>query len=211
MTLSQRHDLGYIFSSSKYFKDFGHSRVDIMLCPTPTNKHFDPQRVYFMISNEDEIEHLVVTYKGHQLNKYRVVAGLVRIQDRKGKVVFAFTFGGELQIKKEEQEKICTLLSPAPILQFVKPTTIRFAEEVEILLAERFAEWESIPHEFETRLATVEPLALYAACLEYLIDKYKSPIQEDSMDLKHYLQVKLHALHSENELPRFSPPLQELI
>lgn len=208
---SHRHDLGYIFSSPAYSGDSGLYRMDIMLRPTPTIEHFDPQRVFFMISDDEKIDHLTISYNGLHINKYQVVAGPVRIQDRKGKVVFAFTFGGELQIKKEEQIKVCTIISPAPILRFIKPTTVRFIEEVEILLAERRAEWESNPHEFEKRLAEVEPLILYEACLEYLIDNSKNRIQEDSMDLKSYLQVKLHALHNEHKLPRFSPPLLELI
>lgn len=208
MTDLHRHELGYEFSSSTHSGRPGHSRLDIILRPVPTSNHFDPQQVFFVISDDEKIEHLTITYKGFQLNKYRVVAGLVRIKDRKGKVMFALTFGGELQIEVEEQKKICTIMSTAPILQFIRPTVVLFAEEAEIILAERRAEWGNNPHEFETRLATVEPLTLYAACLEYIIEKFKNFNLEEYMHLKHYLQVKLWTLHKEHG---FSPPLHELI
>jgi hypothetical protein len=78
--------------------------MDIMLHPTPTNLHFDPKRVFFLVSDDEKIEHLTITYKELQQNKYRVVASPVRKQDRKGKVVFAFTFGVELRIEVEEQK-----------------------------------------------------------------------------------------------------------
>ena len=212
MTLNHSHGLGYEFSSSSYSKNTGYFRADIILRPNPTHKHFDPERVFFVISDHESIERLIISYTtGPQFNKYRVVAGLIRIQDRKGKVVFAFTFGGELQIVEEEQKKICTLISTAPILQFLQPTVVRFIEDVEILLAKRRAYWGSNPNEFETRLAAVEPLVLYVACLEYLIEKYKDPILEISLSLKHYLQAEHYTLHKEHKLPHYSMPLRELI
>jgi len=200
-----------MFSHNRQAEYPDHFRLDIMLRPTPTNKHFDPKRVYFVISDNDVVEQLVITYKGFQRNKYRVVAGLVRIQDRKGKVMFAFTFGGDLQIEKEGQEKICTLISTAPILQFNRPTTIRFIEEVETFLAERRAEWESNSHEFEVRLSAVEPLILYTACLEYLIEKFKNSSYEDSLNLQHYLREMSQSIHKEYKVPDYILSLRDLI
>ena len=209
--LSQRHKLGYMFSKPRHSEYPDHSRLDIMLRPTPTNMHFDPKQVYFMILEDEDLELLKITYTGLPQNKYRVVAGLIRIQDRKGKVVFAFTFGGDLQIEMEEEEKICTLISTAPILQFNRPTTIRFIEEVEIFLAVRRAEWGSNYHEFEARLAAVEPLILYTACLDYLTEKSKDSFHEDSLDLQHYLRKKSRAIHKEYKGPDYSLSLRELI
>ena len=209
--LSQRHKLGYMFSKPRHSEYPDHSRLDIMLRPTPTNMHFDPKRVYFMILEDEDLELLKITYTGLPQNKYRVVAGLIRIQDRKGKVVFAFTFGGDLQIEMEEEEKICTLISTAPILQFNRPPTIQFIVEVEIFLAKRRAFWGSTPDEFEKRLASVEPHILYKACLEYILEKFIDSFRENSMHLKYYLQAKLHILHNEHKLPGYSPPLRELI
>ena len=200
-----------MFSTSRHSEYPDHYRLDIILRPTPTNMHFDPKRVFFMVSDDEKIEHLTISYKGLHQNKYQVVAGPVRIQDRKGKVVFAFTFGGELQIEVEEQEKICTLISPAPIFQFVRPTIIWFIEEVEIILAERFAKWESEPHEFETRLSKVEPLTLYAACLESLIEKFRHSLQEYTQDLVHFLHTEIQALQEESTLPHYIPPLSEIL
>jgi len=206
-----RHELGYEFSSTIQHGQNDHTRLDVTLHLTPTEKHFDPKLVFFLVSDDEEIEHLTITYNGLHKNKYRVVAGLVRIQDRKGKVVFAFTFGGDLQIEKEGQEKICTLISKAPILQFNRPPTIRFIVEVEIFLAKRRAFWGSTPDEFEKRLASVEPHILYKACLEYILEKFIDSFRENSMHLKYYLQAKLHILHNEHKLPGYSPPLRELI
>lgn len=203
--------LGYEFSSSTYSGQPGHSRIDIMLRPTPTNIHFDPKRVFFMVSDDKKIEHLTITYKVPQQNEYQVVAGPVRIQDRKGKVVFAFTFGGELRIEVEEQEKICTIISTAPIFQFIQPTVIRFIEEVEIILAERRAKWLNDPHVFETRLATVEPLTLYAASLNFLINKFEHSNNQSTQQLIHFMRTEIRALNEEHALPYYVPPLRKLI
>jgi hypothetical protein len=186
--------------------------MDIMLRSSPTNIHFDPSRLYLtVVSGENDISHLTITYNGIQLNKYRVVAGPVCIQDRKGKVLHAFTFGGELRIEVEEQEKICTIISTAPIFQFIQPIAIRFIEEVEIILAEQRAKWENDPHEFETRLAAAEPLVLYAACLKFLINKFELSNNKSAQHLVHFIHTEIQALHEEHALHYCVPPLSELL
>jgi hypothetical protein len=182
-----------------------------MLRPNPTYLHFDPERVFFKISDGEGIENITITYKGLQQNKYRVVPGSVRIQDHKGKVVFAFTFGGDLQIEMEGQEKICTLVSTAPIFVYLQPTILRFIEEVEIILAERRANWENDPHEFETRLAKTEPLILYATCLNHLTDLYEHTQDNGTQHLVHFMKTELQELREEHALPLYIPPISELL
>lgn len=104
----------------------------------------------------------------HRELNYQVYAGFIILEDRKGKKVEAFTFGGSLQIQTREEITICTFESEAPILEMGMKDPMRelLVEEVDIILAERSA--AALPDErgFEKRLAQVNSCMLYYTSAE---------------------------------------------
>jgi hypothetical protein len=133
----------------------------------------------------------------------------VIIEDRIGKAVEAFTYGGSLEIDTNEERTLCTLVSPASILDLSAeddsltrlPVTHLLAQETEILLAERRAAWAHNPEQYDRRLAGSDPASLYAACLQAILEKYRRfPTAGDDLT-RRFLQ----ALKVENQIFDSSP------
>jgi hypothetical protein len=177
-TNPESHELGYYFYPQNRAGRLGHPRLDILLRSTPSERHFDPEKVHlFILSPQNDIEALVIDHPWRSLKRYRLVPGRVIIEDRRGKAVEAFTYGGDLEINANDERTLCMLVSPAAILDLSADAGISrlpatglsagqlLAQETEILLAERRAAWARDPDQYETRLAGVDPAALYAACL----------------------------------------------
>jgi hypothetical protein len=172
--------LGYCFYPRRYPNAPGHPRLDIVLRPAPTEQHFDPEWVTLHVLSDRGVpgvfEKLTVRHPWRwPCRRYRLVAGLVTWGDRKGEEVAAFSFGGALAIESEAAYTTCILTSEAPILYVVPRESIAtlLAEEVEVLLAEGRAAWIERPEAFQTRLAAVDPLTLYVACLKTLRTRFK--------------------------------------
>ena len=209
---SRQHGPGYVFSPPACPGDPGHQRLDVILHQAPTGIYFDPRRVYLEgVLNGPGSSPLAVHYGSPMSGQFQVVAGPVRILSWKEKVLLAFTFGGQLQINSDEQEAICTLTSPAPILIHYRPGIARFIEDVEIILAERRADWEPKHFEFDKRLAKTDPLIFYAACLKTLREKYGSKSLQDIQKPLRFVNTEIQRLYDEHALPLYIPRLTKLI
>ncbi len=192
------HELGYSFFPPGEPHEIGHPQLQIIIRPTPTEKHFDPEIVTCTVApTSGGTDELRVHHPWVSEPTYRVCAGHVLIEDRKGKQVAAFTFGGALHIDSNDQRTMCRLTSPAPILQCSltsDPLEVMLGEEVEILFAERRAAWLHDEDAFDKRLAAADPLALYQACLRALRDKFEQfPKWEEPIIAKliHFLHTTL--------------------
>lgn len=186
--------IGYLYHYPKLGHPTDTFRLDIFISSIPTEQHFDVLRAHLFVKTQrGEIERLSITHPWTYEKAARVCAGLVIMEDRKGKKEEAFTFGGQLKIDVKESQTVCVLVSSAPILEISGATPMHslFIDEVEILLAERRAAFENY-HEYETRLCSADPLSLYLACLEELIRKFEQFPHKDEK----YLQF-LVSLHSQ--------------
>ena len=131
------------------------------------------------VTNQDRgIEHLLVHHNWLGKKTYRVCVGFVRMTDRRGKSVEAYTFGGDLQIDAKQGKTIASLSSRAPILEVSQAHTHYIADllatEVEVLLARRRAAWiQRDLIKYERRLAAVKPLVLYRSCIEVLKERFQ--------------------------------------
>jgi hypothetical protein len=170
-------ELGYTFSPGRRTSEPGFSSLKIVICIKPSELHFDPKSVSLdVFSQANGVNRLTIHQGGAPGSQYQVMAGPVHIEDKIGKVVTAFCFGGDLTIDASDPEcTICTLSSPAPILgNFSEHSVARIlAEETQILLAERRSAWEGKEDEYERRLGSIEPLSLYFACLVSLQERLK--------------------------------------
>ena len=171
-------DIGYLFYPPCHPDHPCHLRLDVFLRKDTTLRHFDPKKVRFNVKSKlGGADTLSVQYPWVGRERYQVIASCVRIQDREGKTVEAFTFGGDLAISKKADTTHCTLRSPVPILRMDSSSSVSstFAREVKILLAQRRAKWE-MGHkdsDFDNILAKIEPRILYHVCLETLHLKFK--------------------------------------
>jgi hypothetical protein len=168
-------NIGYLYHYPRLDHPTDNFSLDIYLSSAPTEQHFDVLRSHFFVANQEgEIERLSVTHPWTFDETAQVCAGLVEMEDWKGKKEEAFTFGGRLTIESQDTVTTCMLTSSAPILEISGATPLHalFIEEMEILFAKRKAAYHH-HHEYETRLIEADPLKLYCACLEALFQKFE--------------------------------------
>jgi hypothetical protein len=212
-------ELGYRFHPKRYAHSPGHPRLDVVLPATPSEEHYDPERLRVRVASiHGGVEYIVMHHPWHSATtRYRACAGRVILWDRRGKEVVAFTFGGDLSIEPGEPHTTCTLTSPAPIILLTgEPTTPRtLAEEVEVLLARRRAAWGLDKKEYEHRLASADPLTLYAACLEALDETLRTfwggREDERARQFGRFVRAEIGALHAADLWPPAVPALDELL
>lgn len=206
--------LGYSFYPPEAPYDFGHAQLKVVIRPEPTGEHYDPESLTCHVAGRSGLEPLHVHHPWTLEQTYRVCAGHVTLDDRKGKQVVAFTFGGQLHIDAGPQRTICRLTSPVPILHHSAseaPLERRLSEEVEILLAERRAAWRD-EERFERRLAAADPEQLYWACLTALCEKFDcAPAWHEAVvdQLRRVLHTALSTRSS--QLAQKVPPLAEVV
>lgn len=210
-------EFGYYFHSREHSDSPGHPRLDVLLRSVPTGKHFDPEKLSLTVASEPRgTEFLRIHHPWPWLEQYQACAGRVILQDRKGKKVEAFTFGGDLRIESQEMLTACFLSSPAPILELIGTSSIpvMLAEETEIMFAERRADWEPDHSAFEDRLTAADPLTLYCTCLEALKEKferYPSRGEEFIQQFVHFLYTEIKTLHELDKWPGSIPTLAEIL
>ena len=186
--------IGYLYHYPQINHPTDNFRLDIFISSIPTEQHFDVKRAHFFVKPlEGETEYLTITHPWDFEKTARICAGVVVMEDRKGKKEEAFTFGGNLKIESRDLQTVCILVSPAPILEISGATSMNrlFIDELEILLAERRAAYLN-HHEYETQLCKIDPFELYQACLNELILKFEQFPHKDEK----YLQL-LMFLHSQ--------------
>ena len=192
-------DLGYILYPRRRPHEPGYPRLDVILRTTPTGHHFDPLQVRLnVVASDLGVTRLAIEHPWPDSDDYTVCAGTVELVDRKRKHLEAFTFGGALHIKPEEEETILVLTSPAPILLPAESSLEQLlVDEVEIILAQRQAIREIEPGLYEKRLAAAPPLELYHAILSAILERYRLlPSGDDDLvlGLRHSLHVELNSI-----------------
>ncbi len=186
--------IGYLYHYPQLDHPTDNFRLDIYISSIPTEQHFDVLRARLFVKPlKGELERLTIAHPWNDEKTARVCAGVIVMEDRKGKKEEAFTFGGQLKIESQDLQTICILVSPAPILEISGSTPMNelFIDELEILLAECRAAYPN-HHEYETQLSKIDPFELYLACLKELIQKFEQFPHKDEI----YLQL-LWFLHSQ--------------
>jgi len=214
LDLSDKPDLGYIFYPSKIPHYPGHPRLDVILTELPTERHFDPTKVQFQIAvPPNSIERLTIHHPWTFSSRYRVCAGRIFITDRLAKKVEAFSFGGTLEILSDNERTVCALTSPAPIFDLCATHNLPMwlTSEVEILLAEQNARWQPHHHdEFDLHLSQIDPLLLYASCLQLLQAKHWPVHEETYGEGAHFVREEITRLKESGLWPPLVPPLSQL-
>jgi hypothetical protein len=214
--ISHEPDLGYVFYPATAENNFGGTRFDVILSEHPTRQHYDPESIQVTVARQNDTDPIHIhftTPPGH----FRVCPGRILLTDRTGKHVTAFCFGGDLHIIHQPPETICVIQSPVSILDLsLYPSTdMLFANEVEILMAQRRAAWNpQQPYLFEQHMAQVDPAMLFAACLDALAAKFASmPHVTDPLrrHFVHLLHQEIKSWQQDGRWPAPVPPLEELL
>jgi hypothetical protein len=174
--MSDPFPFGYAFEPDCSPDAPAHSRLRVVLRAHPTHAHYDPEHVTLpIITRLREIEPLRVFHPWPADRAYTATLGRVILQDRVGKRVEAFTFGGSVTIDSEPEYVVLRLESPAPILALQFPASVsdHLVAAIEGLLAQRRAAHDMAgePHQLEARLAELAPAVLYQACLRSLANQ----------------------------------------
>ena len=163
--------IGYLYHYPQLDLPTDNFRLDIFISSIPTKQHFDVLRARFFVKPlKGEIERLIITHPWNYGKTARVCAGVIEMEDRKGKKEEAFSFGGQLKIESQDLQTVCILVSPAPILEIsgTSPMNGLFIDELEILLAEHRAAYPNYL-EYETQLVKTNPYELYLSCSSEVI------------------------------------------
>jgi hypothetical protein len=125
-TETGRQDLGYIFCPQRYHHAPGYPRMDVVLRPTPTYRHFDPEWVEIeVVCRDGGLTSLIVRHPWRSRKQcYRVRPARVCWGDRKEKECAVFSFGGALQIASTQADTTCVITSAAPILYAANHSSI---------------------------------------------------------------------------------------
>ena len=197
---AEHSHLGYLYH---YPKINGPTpfQLDICISNQPSEHYFVPKIVSVSaVSNDQEnlIEHMKIEHPMGSTRDRRICPGVVRMVDRNNVVEEALTFGGSLAIETTEDATFLILTSTAPIIKITHTTKMDefLRDEIEILWAERRAHWLAEPGEFERRLVSADPLVLYRASLNALIEKYTQLRHHDPQGgaVLHHIQTLIARL-----------------
>lgn len=207
--------IGYVYHYPRLDHPSDPFRLDIHIFPFPTEMHFDIKSAHFFAKNQaGGIERLSISHPWSFEESAQVCAGLVEMQDDKGKKEEAFTFGGRLLVNSQEAFTTCTLVSSAPILEIsgASPLHKLFIEEVEILLAERQAEYPRLA-DYEQRLIQANPQKLYLSSLAALIQKFEPFPHKDELYARFlvYLHQQQHRMEAAGLIDGPIQPINQIL
>jgi hypothetical protein len=192
--------------------------LDVNVYDEPTEEHFDPEEACFIaVSSEGGVGPLTVTHPWSRRSEYRICAGHIYLEDRQDKSIDAFSFGGKLVITTHPTHTSCTLTSPAPIFEIPVRRTVTgiVVSKFEAMLARRRARWIGDQVGFERRLASVDPLILFAAVLVRIEEKLKATPSRSrdywSWQALDVIHDTMHQMQREGTWPSSLPPLADLL
>ena len=109
--------IGYLYHYPRLDHLTDKFRLDIFISSTPTEKHFDVLRVTLpVINQEGAIEHLKISNPWIHEKSYRICAGVVVMEDRKGKRKKRLS-SVRIKILAGKDQTDCYLVSSAPIFE----------------------------------------------------------------------------------------------
>jgi hypothetical protein len=207
--------IGYIYHYPRLDHPTDLFKLDIYLFSGPTEMHFDVKSAHFFTKTQaGSIERISISHPWAFEKTVWVCAGLVEMDDYKGKKEEAFTFGGRLRIDSQETCTTCTLVSSAPILEVSGATPMHklFVEEVEVLLAGQQAGYAHAG-DYEKRLAEVDHQQLYLASLEALIQKFEAFPNKDEVYARFlvYLHHQKHRMEAAGLLKDPIQPISQIL
>jgi hypothetical protein len=209
---------GYYFHPARQAGSAGHPQLDINLYEEATKEHFDPQRATFWVVGSDgDVVQTTIRHPWRGQQHLRVCAGRIIMVDRKGKVVEAFSLGGDLKVTVHDSYTGCELTSSAPIihLQNTQDLPTDLVNEFEALLARLHARWYDDDTGFKTKLATIDPFTLFVAGLVAIkeqLDQTLAHLHDDRhRQASHLIDQAIETIQKNGKWPATPPNLSDLL
>lgn len=182
-------NLGYrLEPMSEHISSF-YNCIVVRINARPTLKHFDPEWVSFpRITEHGYLDSMRISITWTGRATLPLAAGVVSVQDRKGKRVEFFSFGGQVELLREDKAVVLQICSDAPLLYLLyfvpsESTGCALATFALGQLARAKARWDDNTA-FERHLATIQPLRLFATILQGFHTYLRS--QPPQRHAKHY-------------------------
>jgi hypothetical protein len=152
-------DWGYYPLAKPHPDSPGYSGLLVAIRKEPTSKHFDVQMLRLRLRDEHgRAKSRAFIWLSPLEGTGHVCPGAVTLEDRSGKQVDFFTFGGALETTSGPGEIVYSLRSPAPVLELTTPEETvpdQLAIETEELLGRIGVKWGEDEEGFNQRLAEV--------------------------------------------------------
>lgn len=198
LSLAEKHDpqstredfFGYRFHRADPPLDWGSTALVVSLNAQPTGEHYDPETFRLHTTGASKrLDYSILRQPWSGPDHLQVVLGDVVMNDRRGKTVEAFTFGGDARIDNDGAATRCTLTSPVPIIDLrdKHAEVLMLAEEAKALLARRQAAWEHDPEQYEERIAKADVEELFFAILKALEQNFSTIPPEYGSEARSFL------------------------
>lgn len=169
-------DWGYYPLARPHPDSPGYGGLLVAIRKEPTGKHFDAQALHLRLRDEyGGARWRTLSWLSPLEDTGHICPGMVTLQDRSGKQVEFFTFGGSLEVTSGPGEMVYSLRSPAPVLELnAQEETVsdQLAAETEELLGRIEVKWGKDEKGFSRRLAKVDALQFYLATLASILHRY---------------------------------------
>lgn len=209
---------GFYMHPSRYDPPLGHAAMDVYLAESHPDRFFDAQAALFPVTNGDKVTHVQVFHPAPQApQSYQVICGRFFLIAHDGDIVEGMTLGGLLEIETSADYTHCRLTSPAPIFDIEESGGLvaTLEAEIEAELAKLRPAWKGSDAAFDGRLASLDPLILFAASLNLLDDYLHNHPQAISPDEVLIERTAIHrairTLQAAGQWPRPVPSLRELM
>lgn len=210
---------GYVFEPSKYTPGLGYARLSVVISGKPTQRYFDVKSLRLPTYDGRFYHQTSVTR--HELapeETFQVCLGQLTLETYRGESLHAFSFGGRLDVKIASDDLFCELTSDAPIFKLRDDAKLYgglLAAEIMEMLAEKQARLPGHGDELYSRLAQIDPYALFLACLVSLrkrADSIPMNLRRDQYQkVSSEINRGLQTVRNTNGWDGSSPTLDELL
>ncbi|HSN78068.1 MAG TPA: hypothetical protein VL334_23590, partial [Anaerolineae bacterium] len=149
--------------------------------------------------------------------RYQSVLGRFYLLAHNGDMVVGMSLGGVLEVEAHDTYTLCRLTSPAPIFDIEESGGLvaTLETEVEAELAKLRAEWKGSDAAFDCRLASLDPLTLFAASLslldDYLHNHPQTVMPDEVLVERTAVHQAIRTLQHAGQWPQPTPSLRGLM
>jgi hypothetical protein len=209
---------GFYLHPSRYSPPLGYAALEAYPAASHPDRYFDTKAALFSVCDGDRTTQVEILYPCPQApQRYRVGFGRYFLLAHNGDMVEGVSVGGALEVESLPGCTCCRLTSPAPIFAIEESGGLVAAleTEVEAELARLRAEWKGADAAFDCRLANIDPLVLFAACLHLLDDylhNHLQPFPSDQVLVERTaVQQAIRTLQRAGQWPQPLPSLRDLV
>lgn len=216
--MADHQRFGYFMHPSRYDPPLGYAGMDVYLAKSNPDRFFDTSAALFPVNNGEKTTQLEIVHPFPPApQRYQSVLGRFYLLAHNGDMVEGVSLGGVLEVETYPDYTHCLLTSPACIFDIEESGGLvaTLETEIEAELARLRAEWQGSDAAFDCRLASLDPLILFAASLDMLNDYLHNHPQAITPDEVLAERTAVHqairTLQRAGQWPQPVPSLRELM